>query len=283
MVRVDDRNASAQSRRPDESMQIINDLFNYPQDPGYELASKRKDPNSTGRNVPIGLFIGLGLLGLLLTTAALQVPEEANLVSAERDTLIERITEESERTARLEEDIADLQEEIFTIEDRMLDSVVFGDELSGEMARTQSSVGLGRARGPGIIVELRDAERGADGELDAIERVLDKDLAMVLNGLWAAGAEAISVNDERITPLSAVRQVEDVILVNRRPVAPPYEVQAIGDPRTLSVDFVNGSGGTQLRIANAQGGIRFDVFTSESLTLPSGNASLDYAQLKETS
>lgn len=265
-------------------MQIINDIFDHPLDPGYELASRRRqESGSSGRSVPIGLFVGLGLLGLLLTTAALQVPEDASLASAERDTLIDRIAEVSENTAQLEQDIATLQEEILSIEDRLLQSVVFGDELTGAMLQTQGALGLRRVSGPGVVVEMRDAERGADGELDTVERVLDKDLAMVVNGLWSSGAEAISINDERITPLSAIRRVEDVILVNRRPVAPPYEVRAIGDPRTLHVDFMDGSGGAWLQTAKAQGGIRFTVSASESLTLPSGNASLDYAQLKETS
>jgi uncharacterized protein YlxW (UPF0749 family) len=220
---------------------------------------------------------------LLFTVAAMQVPADANLASAERDTLIDRINEESERTAQLEQDIAELQEDILSIEDRLLESEVFGDQLTDAMLQTQGSVGLGRVSGPGVVVELRDAERGVDGELDTVERVLDKDLAMVVNGLWSAGAEAISINDERITPLSAIRRVEDVILVNRRPVAPPYEVRAIGDPRTLGQRFADGSGGAWLRTANVQGGIRYNIVTSESLTLPSGNASLDYAQLKETS
>jgi hypothetical protein len=149
--------------------------------------------------------------------------------------------------------------------------------------KAASRNGAGRARRASGAKAPRAAAPGAAGELKLGEPVFDKDLAMVVNGLRASGSDAISINDERITPLSAVRRVEDVILVNRRPVAPPYEVRAIGDPRTLSVDFVNGSGGAWLRTANAQGGIRFDVFTSESLTLPSGNASLDYAQLKETS
>lgn len=265
-------------------MHIINELFDHPLDPGYELASRRRQASgSAGRDSPIVLLCGLGLVGVLFTTAALQVPEDANVVSAERDTLIDRINEESENSAQLEQTIADLQADILSIEQRMLESEVFGDELTDSMQQTRGALGLGRVVGPGVVVELRDAERGADGELETVERVLDKDLAMVVNGLWWSGAEAISINDERITPLSAIRRVEDVILVNRRPVAQPYEVRAIGDPRTLGQRFADGSGGAWLRTANAQGGIRYNITTSESLTLPSGNASLDYAQLKETS
>ncbi len=265
-------------------MQIINELIANSLDPGYEIERRRRQSSGEAdRSNPVLLLVGLGLVGVLFTTVALQVPEDASVVSAERDALIERIDEESESTAQLEQNVADLQAEVLSIEERLLESELFGDELTDAMLQTRTALGLGRVSGPGVIVELRDADRGADGELDIVERVLDKDLAMVVNGLWSSGAEAISINDERITPLSAIRRVEDVILVNRRPVAPPYEVRAIGDPRALGQRFADGSGGVWLRTANAHGGIRYDITTSESLTLPSGNASLDYAQLKETS
>jgi uncharacterized protein YlxW (UPF0749 family) len=264
-------------------MEIINDLFRNPLDPGYENAAKRRGPDSeTSARVPFGLLIGLGLLGLLLTIAALQVPQDADLVSAERSALIDRIMTESERTAELEQTISEMQEENAAAQDRALASVLVGEDVSETMLRIQAALGLGRVSGLGVIIELRDADPGADGTLDAVEHVLDKDLAMVVNGLWASGAEAISINDERITPLSAIRRVDDVILVNYRPIAPPYEVRAIGDPRTLGPDFAGGSGGAWLRTANAQGGIRYEISNSESLTLPSGSAPLDYAEVKET-
>jgi len=268
-------------------MEIINELFRSPLDPGYtahaKIAAERRKPDSESRTrVPVALLVGLGLLGLLLTVAALQVPQDADLVSAERDALIERITTESARTAELEQTISEMREENVAVQDRVLASELVGIELSETMRQTQASLGLARVSGLGVIIELRDAEPGADGVLEPTDRVLDKDLAMVVNGLWAAGAEAISINDERITPQSAIRRVEGVILVNYRPVAPPYEVRAIGDPRTLGPEFADGSGGAWLRTANAQGGVRSTITNSDSLSLPSGSASLDYAEVRET-
>ena len=58
-----------------------------------------------------------------------------------------------------------------------------------------------------------------------------------MNGLWTAGAEAISINGQRLTVLTAIRNGGPVINVNSRPLAPPYTVQAIGDPRTLLADL----------------------------------------------
>jgi uncharacterized protein YlxW (UPF0749 family) len=71
--------------------------------------------------------------------------------------------------------------------------------------------------------------------------------------------------------------------VNIRPVAPPYEVLAIGDPQILPHGFVEGPGGSWLKNAAGPAGIRFSVTTSESLTLPGGAASLENTQPKEAS
>jgi uncharacterized protein YlxW (UPF0749 family) len=282
---VDIRKSKSNRRRPDESMSLINDLFRNPLEPGYYEAAKRRAsrgaPKSTGARprMSVGLLIGLAMLGVLLTTAALQVQQDAGAVSAERRALIDRISEESERTERLEAIIADLEAEVVNIQSAALTSAHAGEELYEVLSRSQRAAGVSRVTGPGVIVEMNDAENAST----IYDVVLDEDLRAVVNGFWSAGAEAVSINGERITPLSAIRSADGVILVNTRPVAPPYEIMAIGDPRTLPHTFIDGWGGTWLKNAAARYGIRFSVSTSESLTLPGGTASLDSAAPKEAS
>ena len=69
---------------------------------------------------------------------------------------------------------------------------------------------------------------------DNNELVRDSDLALLTDALWAAGAEAISVNGERLTVLSSFRNVGIGVLVNSHPVTSPYVFDVIGDPHTLS-------------------------------------------------
>ncbi len=104
----------------------------------------------------------------------------------------------------------------------------------------------------------------ADG---ATGRVLDTDLQRLLNGLWAAGAEAVSVNGQRLTQLTAVRSAGDAILVAYRPLSPPYVVLAIGNPDDLEVDFVDGPGGRWFNTLEGFG-IRFTVTAEKDLKLP---------------
>ena len=55
----------------------------------------------------------------------------------------------------------------------------------------------------------------------------------MVNALWAAGAEAISINGQRLGPTTAIRFAGEAVLVDFRPVTNPYEISAIGDPDTL--------------------------------------------------
>lgn len=109
-------------------------------------------------------------------------------------------------------------------------------------------------------------------------KVFDADLQQVVNGLWAAGAEAVGVNDERIMPTTAIRSVNDVVLVNLRPLQSPYVVTAIGEPDELSSRFLDSPAFGWLAEAKSRYGIQFEIETHESLTLPGGAPSVEVAR-----
>jgi uncharacterized protein YlxW (UPF0749 family) len=107
--------------------------------------------------------------------------------------------------------------------------------------------------------------------------VLDRDVAMVVNGLWVAGAEAVSVNGQPLTSLSAIRTAGSAILVDYRPLTRPYVVSAIGGP-TLESQFATGSAGASLRTLHDAYGIRYGVEGVQDLTLPAASGlTLRYA------
>ncbi len=102
-----------------------------------------------------------------------------------------------------------------------------------------TDVGLDPVRGPGVRVTLTDARRDAEGRFprDASPDDLvvhQQDVQAVLNALWSAGAEAVSLQDQRMISTSAPRCVGNTLLLNGRTYSPPYTVTAIGDPAALS-------------------------------------------------
>lgn len=97
--------------------------------------------------------------------------------------------------------------------------------------------GLTPVEGPGLVVVLSDSpKRSKQGSQaqpgDYI--VHDRDIQNAVNELWAAGAEAISVNGQRLVTGSFVRCVGPAILVNRMQIVPPFVIRAIGKPEALN-------------------------------------------------
>ncbi len=99
-------------------------------------------------------------------------------------------------------------------------------------------------------------------------RVRDRDMQRVVNGLWESGAEAISINGQRLTALSAVRAAGDAILVDNRPLVPPYTVLAVGDGDRLSTGFQNSADGLYLHALQENYGIRTGISVEGDVRLP---------------
>ena len=113
---------------------------------------------------------------------------------------------------------------------------------------------------------MRDAEvRGGQA---ASGRVLDRDLQDAVNGLWAAGAEAVSVNGLRLNALTAIRSAGEAVLVDFRPLSPPYVLRAVGDAAGLERAFQTGEAGRRLATYPGLYGIAVGVRRARALELP---------------
>jgi uncharacterized protein YlxW (UPF0749 family) len=100
------------------------------------------------------------------------------------------------------------------------------------------------------------------------ELVRDEHLAKLVDGLWNAGAEAISINDQRLTVLTSIRNRGPAVRVNSQPVNPPYVVQAIGDVDTLQADLLDTTHGSEFFDLAEDFGFRVERHNEDELTLP---------------
>lgn len=112
-------------------------------------------------------------------------------------------------------------------------------QLAQQVARAAglaAAAGTQEVTGPSLRVELWDAGAG-----DTIPQgytvddvvVHQQDVQAVVNALWAAGAEAMMVQDQRVVSTSAVRCVGNTLILQGRVYSPPYVITAVGDPGTL--------------------------------------------------
>jgi uncharacterized protein YlxW (UPF0749 family) len=208
----------------------------------------------------------VGLFGLLIVTAAVQTSRNAGTNERTREELISKINERREEQRVLQREISDMRGENAELEGAL--GAVTRDERSAA-ARAESLgvvTGFVPVDGPGVRIRLDDS---VDGNADGVVR--DEDLATLVNGLWSAGAEAISVNGHRITLLSGIRNVSTAIHIKTQPLKPPYVVLAVGDPNTLQARFAETPSG--LHFLNLMRSFHFEFVmdNAESLTLPAGN------------
>lgn len=153
-----------------------------------------------------------------------------------------------------------------------------GEGGSGELEKVRMEAGLTPVAGPGVILVLDDSKRSRQpGENPNLYLIHDDDLLKVINELRAAGAEAISINDQRLLATSEIRCAGPTLSVNNSRSAPPYEIRAIGNPQTLE-NSLKMRGGV---IETLQfWGIQVSVKTNESLTIPAfkGTYRFEYAK-----
>ena len=110
--------------------------------------------------------------------------------------------------------------------------------LNKQLQEAKAAAGLTKVEGPGVIVTLRDSAHTAQDQnlppqLGDYVNIHDTDVLRIVNELVASGAEAISLNDHRISGLSSIRCVGPTILVNDVKIASPVVIRAIGDASTM--------------------------------------------------
>lgn len=160
--------------------------------------------------------------------------------------------------------------------------LALADDAEGQrLLNRLDSLGLAAAStaviGPGLTVTV--TEPGASPNLsDASKQrvtgsrqiILDRDLQLVVNSLWASGAEAISIDGARIGPNVTIRQAGGAILVDNNPTTSPYAILAIGPPKSMRDVFDHSPGLRRLRLLESSYGVGVSVNLGDGLSLPAG-------------
>lgn len=254
------------ARAADESMTLINEVYRRPLDPGYqEVAARRAAGQAPRRTVRGGaaLLALAVLLGAFATTSAVALRRPTPAALEARTLLEAEIRERTEHADELRRANADLSAQIAQLQG---DAASTDDpELFDQLQRDAVHAGVVPVTGPGLRVVLTDGVP-AEGADDGTARVLDHDLQVLVNGLWAAGAEAVAVNGERIASTTAIRSAGDAVLVDSTALSSPYTVEAIGDAATMQTRLARLSAGQQLA-SLAQYGIEVRVTAERTLEI----------------
>jgi uncharacterized protein YlxW (UPF0749 family) len=264
--------------RRDASMTLLTQLMNDTLDPGYAHAAERK--RASGTTGPTGggaiLLAGLVVVGVLFATAAAEARERSGASTQARDRLTAEIDRRTASLDAVQRSVESLRADVTAARQEALSLSPDGFLLQ-RLSSLESLTGLGPVEGPGIEVTVDDApgideqddtpRTGGEPSEEADGRVLDYDLQRLVNGLWEAGADAVAVNGRRLTSLSAIRAAGRAVLVDYRPLSPPYVVQAVGDPDQLESRFADTSGGRYVQSIKESYGVRFEMRSVEKMRL----------------
>lgn len=233
------------------------------------VAKQSAEARDGGGNRPqirpgLAALVVMGLFGLLVATAGVQTARNADEDSSGRDSLVTQIKARSAQVDARRERQANLREEIDSLQSAFLETTTQGRALSARLNRLGVATGAMPVTGPGVKVVVDDAP---DAVSD-VERVLDKDLQKLVNALWASGAEAISINGQRLTALSPIRVAGSAITVNFVSLSRPYTVLAVGDPDTMPARFVETEHGQDWLDLRSVNHLQFAMTSEQSMQLP---------------
>ena len=254
--------------RPEHTMPLLEVITQRSLDADYEHVAARRRASGAEETPRHPLprrtaAVVLLVFGLLVTVAAVQTSRNASVNDASRASLIEQVNLRRASLADLQRELSREQGRGLALRSRLTTISTSERALQARLQRLEGRTGFGAVRGPGIEATVANAPDAGGTEL-----IRDSDLALLTDALWAAGAEAVSVNGERLTVLSAFRNVGVGVLVNSHPLTPPYTFSVVGDPDTLPANLLSSSVGGQWYALKDSLGLRFDVKDGGTMTLP---------------
>ena len=208
----------------------------------------------------------LGLLGFLLVTAASSARVSKRVEAPRKTKLIGLIEDRRSSVDDLDQAVKQLQKQVAVAQRRANSRSRQEASAAARLAQLALAAGTTSVEGPGIEVRLSDSDRQPpNGAESGAYRIHDSDLQLVINALFAAHAEAVAVNGSRIVATSPIRSAGDTIVVNFRPVTPPYTVVAIGADANL---FRASEIATRFRRWTSLFGLGFSLHQAARVTIP---------------
>lgn len=169
------------------------------------------------------------VIGLMITVSALNA-RGFDLRPGRNTQLVDVIRDSSRRNADLTRQVAAVRAEVDGL-------AAEAEPDSGEkVSQTAAYAGAEAVTGPGYTVILTDAPSsvhiaGVDDDLLVVHQ---QDIQAVVNVFWAAGAEAMTIQGQRVVATTGIKCVGNSVVLHGTPYAPPYAISAIGDPDQLA-------------------------------------------------
>ena len=224
--------------------------------------------------IPVG--IACVILGILVAIQfRVHEREENSYSSAPIAELVGVIEELEEERNKLQAELLLQREQLHRYEEVATEGQSLLKALSQELLHAKLEAGLIPVKGEGIIVTLKDSTiRPAFNEDTYFFLIHDVDLRSLITELWSSGAEAISINDQRVISTTTIRCVGPAILVNTQRLLPPYEVKAIGPSEKLETALTMQGGFMDSMALSIRNGVTINIAQRKEIRLPAYSGAL---------
>jgi uncharacterized protein YlxW (UPF0749 family) len=213
------------------------------------------------------IAVVLSFSGLLFGIAVANTQRQQPILEKNREDLRATISKNIDLLNYTSENLSSINNEIAQIQSNTPGLDFHGISQSNE-SNLQIFSGLSSVKGEGIEIVINDAAKTDSLESSDIKlaRVYDSDIQLLVNALWASGAESIAINEGRLTSTSAIRSAGDAILVNYRPLLPPFVISAIGD-KDLKARLTKHPDYIDLEFVVKTYGLGFNVSENKEITM----------------
>ena len=251
---------------------LLDRLIAEAQADDYALAIEQSgQPTAAGGRGVVGALL-FALIGLLLAAAFWQTQSVQPVAAERREALVAQI--ESATTAAREAELAGHHTALDGLRTAATCHPGARGRVRGQLRALEVASGFVGLEGPGAELVMADGSPPLPKGVALDEAtVLDIDMQTAVNGLWEAGAYAIAINDIRLTSMTAIRTAGEAILVDFRPLEPPYRIAAIG-PEDLARRFARTQASDDLDQLRKDYGIQSEVVAADSVTVPASTANL---------
>ena len=263
---------------------LLRALLSEHLDPGYAAAAQRRAGTATAQTGRTRVFGWLwqGLAAMLVATVFAAAVAQARSVEpgvrTAQQLLVRSVRSTEGAATKLAQQRSKLSSRVDDVQRLALADDAEGQRLLTRLDGLSLAAASTAIIGPGLTVKVTDP--GASPNLSDVSKqrvngsqqiILDRDLQLAVNSLWASGAEAISVGGVRIGPNVTIRQAGGAILVDNNPTSSPYTIFAVGPPHAMRDVFENSPGLQRLRLLEVSYGVGITVDVSDGLSLPAGS------------
>jgi len=187
----------------------------------------------------ISVAVAFACAGLLATTSMVNA-RSTDLRGGRHSDPIELVAAQRQQVAELRQETETLQQRVDGLTADVAGVKV--EALQEQVDALRAPAGLEAMTGPGIVVSLNDAPNDQEVPAGANPNVLvvhQQDIQAALNAFWAGGAEAVSLQGQRIISTTGVKCVGNTVVLQGVPYAPPYKIVALGNIETMYEALTN--------------------------------------------